>query len=370
MLNSLNVTAARQPRALVRINDTRVDGWMSWEVTQNTFYEADSFRVSFATSALPSYAGADWFSRQKELFVEILAGFPADPTNPQASELDSLIYGRVDDMEFEPATGMLSMHGRDLTAAFIDARVTEEWTNIKASDVATKLAAAHGLTPVVTATSTNVGTLYKRDQVRMIANRSEWDLLAWLAREEGFVCYVQGKELHFEPDTDTGDSYLIRWTPAPVQGGYPQANVQQLHFTRALTVTKGVTVTVRSASLKTKTAVVESYPTAAKSVQAGKASPFGGTQNYFFTLAAGADAAKCAAYAQAKYREIVSHEMRLQARLPGDNLLQARTPIVVEGTGTDWDQTYFPSAVTRQMSMDEGYTMTVQARNRSPETPQ
>lgn len=384
MLNTLPVAPqARQPRALVRVTSsttgnnvsasssatTQLDAWVSWEVTSNTYYEADTFHVSFAASALPLGNGPDWFAQQVELFVEILAGFPSDPAHPAASELGSLIYGRVDDIEYDPVSGMVTLTGRDLTAAFIDAKITSEWSNQRSSDIATQLAQAHGLKPVVTATSTPVGTFYKHDQVRMQADRSEWDLLAWLAREEGFVCFVTGQELHFEPaPTETAEPYVLRWEPADDSRAHPLANVQALSFSRSLTVAKGISVTVRSPSLTKKTPVVQSYPSHPKVIQAGKASPFGGVQSYYFTIAAGKTPVDVQQYAIRKYNEILSHEMRLQARLPGDNLLGVKSLIRVEGTGTAFDQVYYPVAVTRMMSMDEGYTMTVEARNHNPDT--
>ena len=139
MLNTVpTVAAGRQPRAVVRVNGAPMPGWVSWEVTANTYYEADTFRVSFATSAMadqtaPAWGAldkslgrklkaADWFSQQAEIYVEILAGFPSNPADPSANELSSLIYGRVDDIEFDPVSTMLSLTGRDLTAVFIDTR--------------------------------------------------------------------------------------------------------------------------------------------------------------------------------------------------------------------------------------------------------
>src|SRR6185312_15026296 len=125
-LETITVTSSRlpdgevrHPRAIVKLSGTAVDGWISWEVTSNTFYEADTFRVSFAVSDLPPANDANWFSTQKELFVEIFAGFPSNPDKPDPSELKSLIYGRVDEMDFDPLQATINLTGRDLTAVFI-----------------------------------------------------------------------------------------------------------------------------------------------------------------------------------------------------------------------------------------------------------
>ena len=359
-INTPPVAASRQPRSVIQLGGLSIPGLASWSVSNNSYYEADTFTIRYASSVVPM----NWFSMQKEIFAEIFAGFPANPANPQPSELESLIYGRIDTIEFEPHPGILTLTGRDLTAAFIDARVSTQYQNKTSSQVATALAQEHGLTPVVTPTSTLIGTYYTRDQVQLASNRSEWDLLSLLAREEGFVCFVSGQSLYFEPDPrSTQNPYLIQWQAPDDTHGSPIANVKSIEFSRSMTVAKGISVTVRSPSLTRKTAVVQSYPTGPKAIAAGKSSPFGATQSFYFTLPAGKTPTEVALYAQQVYEDIISHEMKMTAHLPADNLLQISTPIQVTGTGTAFDQIYFPRLITREMNMDDGYNMTVEAQN-------
>lgn len=108
--------AARSPRAIVRVSGVPVDGWIEWEATNSTFFEADTFNVSFAVSRLPQAFDLNWFSQQNEIFIEILAGFPSNSARPTASELTSLVYGRIDDIELDASETILTLPGRDLTA--------------------------------------------------------------------------------------------------------------------------------------------------------------------------------------------------------------------------------------------------------------
>ena len=139
-----------------------------------------------------------------------------------------------------------------------------------------------------------------------------------------------------------------------------------MNFSRSLTVAKGISVTARSPNLVTGKAVVQSYPSSPKEIGAGKSSPFGATQQHFFTMAAGKTPTEVAAFAQKTYEDIgISHEMKMTAYLPADGVLNVSTPLQVQGTGTAWDQLYFPRLITREMSTDEGYRMTVEAQNTS-----
>lgn len=378
MIDEIVVTGqrlSRKPGALVRLGTFPgiiVPGWVSWSVSTNSYFEADTFRIVFAVKGLPAANNANWFAIQKEIFAEILAGFPKNPANPQPSELTSLIYGRIDSIDFNPRDGLITLAGRDLTAALIDTKIADEFQNQTASQIATKFATEHGLTPVVTATTALVGTYYTRDQVTLTADRSEWDLLCLLARDEGFVCFVSQQSLFFEPDPrNAADPFVVTWVPPSSTNGSPQANVKGITFQRSLTVAKGITVTVSSPSLTRKTPVKQSYPSGAKTIGAGKSSPFGAAQQYFFTLPAGKTPVQVAAFAKQKYDDIISHEMKMTMHLPATDLIDISTPISVQGTGTDFDQLYFPRLITRDMDVDIGYGMMVEANSNSgDEAPQ
>jgi len=366
---------ARRPRAMVKVTGAATNGvyppavivpWESWTVDNNTFYQADTFRVSIPSSALPADVNANWFSSQSEAFIEILAGFPNDPLSFTEADLDSLIYGRIDDIEYDPVSTMISLTGRDLTAVFIDAKTTIQYQNLTSSQVAAKLAASHGLSVSGPATTTPAGSLYARDHVSMTDRRSEWDLLTWLAQQEGFACYVTGRTLNFGPRPPAPpEPYELRWEVD--DKGHPSANVQYLRTSRSLTVAKGITVVVKSPSLKTSKAVTGYYPNKPKTTQAGKASPFGNTQIYTITRG-GLDQAGADKLAAKIHREITQHEMKLRARLPADSILTQTAMVRLTGTGTKFDQDYYVDGLSRSMSLDEGYVMDISAKNINPET--
>lgn len=369
---------SRAPRAIVRVGGVPIDGWIAWEAAESTFFDADTFQVSFALSRLPAAYNLSWFAAQTELFVEILAGFPQNPARPTASELTSLIYGRVDDLEADLAAGILTLPGRDLTAVFIDTKLTTQYSNRTASQIVQTIAAKHGITANVTTTRAivgspalaNVGTYSLRSTVHMTTNNNEWDLISWLARESGFVAYMQGSTLYFGPDpTLTGTPYLISWTPAPATGGVPSSNTSSLTLSRSLTVAKGIAVTAQSASFLGPT-ITRSYPRGVRSIKPGKASPFGPTQEYLFTMPAGKNAQQVEAFAEAKYREIIRHAMKVHGELPGDVVLSKTTPVRVQGTGTAWDQLYYVRSISRQMSGEDGFSMEFEAQNSTPDLEQ
>jgi len=373
VLNTLPVVAAaRQPRSLVQIATSYADtpqplsGVVSWSISNNSYFEADTFRVVLAASALPSTNNTAWFMSQDEIYVQISASeSPANPDAPAADSLTTLIYGRVDTVDFDPVRTEVHLSGRDLSAAFIDNKLATEYTSQVASGIVSELASARNIPAQISATSTRIGTGFQGVFGHATVNQSEWDLICYLARIEGFVAFVSPTQgLYFGPDPrDTSNPYVIRWQAPTSSQAFPIANVSELDFSRSMTVAKGITVVVSSAQQARKTPVVEYYPSAPRAIQPGKASPFGDVQAYYFNTTPNSSPVQCKTLAQTKYNEIISHTMKMSARLPADGVLSISTPIQVQGTGTVCDQIYFPREITREFSKDEGYMMHAQAQN-------
>jgi hypothetical protein len=62
---------------------------------------------------------------------------------------------------------------------------------------------------------------------------------------------------------------------------------------------------------------------------------------------------------------LTRHERVITADMPGELGLAPRMMVRVEGTFTDFDQTYWIDRVERRLSLANGFTQTVHARNAS-----
>jgi phage protein D len=266
---------------------------------------------------------------------------------------------------------MVELSGRDLTSLLIDTKTTEKWTNQTSSQIATTLATRHGLTPVVTDTTTKVGKYYEIDHIRLTDKRSEWDLLTWLAREEQFVVFVRGQSLYFQPKPDPTQTtpYVLRWTPPSSDSASPQFNGMSVKFRRSLTLARDIIVTVHSWNMKNAQGFSQTvHATHNKfTVLAGAPQPTGDAQVFSYTIP-GLSPEQALERAQKILAELTQHEMNLDARLPADNLLDVDGIVLVQGTGTAFDQAYYPDSIKRSMSKSEGYVMHIHAKNHSPES--
>lgn len=380
-LQTITVTAksptvgpVRYPRGIVKMgsfgSEVAVSGWVRFTVNNNSHYEADTFQVEFAVSAMPADHDANWLSSQTEVFVQILAGFPANPNAPTPDELKPLIYGRIDDIDYQVGTEIIRISGRDLTGALIDDKSQLEYVNQTAKQIVVDIAKKHGLSYQAKDTHGFIGIPDIDGQTHLKSVSSHWELVAGLAQRVGFVTYVVGTLLYFGPEQvnpdDPDNVYTLHYQKRTGANAAPVSNAITLSFSRSLTIAKGISVTVRSAGISKKT-VTASYPTAPKAITPGKASPYGSFTRYFFNMPAGATPAQAQRRAQELYNSLIQHEMKMRARFPADNLLSMQSVIRVQGgTGTAFDQTYFPLKITRKMDMEDGYDMIVDAQNRTP----
>lgn len=360
-LNNPNVTPdARQVVGRLLLNGVEVP-FVSCDVDSNGFYSADTFSVVLATSGLPVGFGLlSWWASQTSIEVSISIGM----VNGLKTDWTNLIVGLVDKWKFQPARFEVSIEGRDLTGKLIDSKTSEKFANMTTSQVAVLLAKRHGLKPVVTATKTSVGGIYKYDHTHLTDETSEWDLLAYLAGVDGFQVYVKGKSLHYEPalNPKTAKHYVIKYVP-PGMYEYPQANCSDdLTFERDLTLAQGVTVQVRSWH-KGKAFTV-SYPSStAKGIAPGKATA---KRQVYSIVRNGLDHQQALKLAQRLHKQITDHEMRMSGSLPGDNVLMPDVIVRVEGTESGFDQLYFADSVRRTYSVEGGYAMSLTAKNHNP----
>lgn len=386
MTLNFQAPSSRQPRGIVKINGNVVSGWLDFDVDNNNYFSADTFRVRLALNAvqnlpnstvygrldalsLPTQAAASWFSEQQDMFVELFIGEPADPNNYSPGDLVSWIYGQVDDIDYDPVQATVTLTGRDLTRVFIDTKTTQKWTDQTSSQIAQLLAKSHGLDCQATATTTKAGDLFKIGHVNLTDDRSEWDLLNYLATAEGFVVYVRGQTLFFGPAPTPQNStpYQLVWVPGS-GGASPSANFQHITLRRALTVSRGIQVVVRSWNKRNAAGFTIKYPASTKTISVGKSTVGDGAQIYSKVLP-NKDKEYCQRYAENWYNQLIQHEMRIEGLvMPGDNALDVTSIISLTGTGTAFDQTYYPDSINRAISLAGGYTMTVHAKNHSTDS--
>lgn len=346
----IDYAPVRFPRA--RIVLAGVDAIpLSFEVEANSFSDADTAQVDLAVSALPAALSIDKLQAQTSLTIEVFAGLVADPDNYDDKALDSIFYGHVDRLQLSLTERAVTLECRDLTGQMIDTKTDLKYQNMTASAIAAQIAAKYGLTPVITATTRKAGTYTQIDHARLQTQRTEWDLLTWLAHEEDFLCFVNGRELRFQPRPDESQTpYEVTYTPPAPDGGYAQGDFTRMMLTRSYTLAKGIKVTVRSWNARTASSTIKS------------ASRGSNPTEYVYSIP-GLSPKQCQARADAILSDLSKHEMVLSFDGPAKNDLKLTD--IVKLSGTPFDGLFYPARISRRMDAHEGYRWSVEARNKA-----
>lgn len=362
---------AQRPRGAIYIDGGQVlPSFGEFSVTNNTYFAADKFRVVMSLDKMPLGYGLPYWASASEIPIEIRAGFlPPDAPPTTSADTDSLFVGNVEDVDINLRTREITCTGRDLTSRFIDSQTTEKYPDNTSSQIAELLAKRHGLDSVVVPTTTRVGTYYELEHARLAREITEWDLLTALAQEEGFDVYVEGRTLYFIPPVpESTTPYLLLYQP-PTPELIATGNFIDVNLRRNVNLAKDITIKIKTWNQEQEDGVIVTIraQNAKKTQHAGG---IGQVYSYTFPNLTRDQALK---KGQAILRELTLHEKVIDAKLTAQptSLVNMRSVFRLSGTGSDFDQVYFPDAVTRVMTGGDraaSYRMSVRMKNHSPQS--
>ena len=350
----------RKPRLGATANGKRIDHLLlSGTVTNNSYYQADTFRFTVALEESGEFTPSFWADDGK-IEMEIFAGFG---TSIQPNK--SLILGRVDGIDIDLMDRTVSVNGRDYTADLIESKTTEKYPNQTASEIVSSVASKHGLNPVVTPTSVLVGKYYKGEHARLTDQTTEWTLLTYLAEQEGMEVYVQGRDLVFEPpkSATAASKWTVKYEPSR-DGRPPRSSVERFEMRLDKGLNRDISVKVISWNQKSKRAFEATSQT-----RLMKSTGVGGLPRtpYVFRIP-GLTKEQALREAEKRLREITRHLRQIDLRMPGHPDINPRSILVVQGTGTTFDDSYRIDEITREIDQNNGFIMSLKSRNIPPDS--
>ena len=340
----MQTNSLRAPAFTVLADGEPIAGVMELDIFANAHLAAGRFRLR---AAMPAVAAASLLSAGS--MIDLQVSLNSLPT--------SLLQGQADSIHIDVIANTMEIDGRDLTAKLLDARTQETFANQTASEIATTLASRHGLTPNVTATSTLAGRYYGTEHDRITLGQfsrstTEWDLLTFLAAKEGFEVFVVGQSLYFQPRS-TGSAPTVL-TPD---------DCISLSLERSLTLARDIEVTVKSWNTRHQAAFSQ---TARSSPQGPGGAGNGYSPQRIVVVRPNLSTNDALQLAQQILADLSSHERLVHAELPGELSLTPRSQIILSGTNTDFDQTYYVAEIDRHFSIHHGFTQRLRLKNSDP----
>jgi phage protein D len=338
----------RSPRCIVQ-TDAGMFAPESCEVTVSQHQSADTFSAKIALDD-PSGLDESYWADTAPINVTVLA------TNDiNSAGLTQMFIGVADKIEIDFESRMVHVSGRDKTAKMIDAKTNEKWLNKQPNDIITDLAGRVGLSVNFSGQATDrAGLKFNQDYNRISELDSNWNVIVRLARQMGCIAFVKGNVLQVQPiDGGTGGNYTIQYQK-PTSSSYAQANFVKLTCHRDLNLAKKIKVNHKSWQHKQGKAIESEYELDGA-----------GSDTLEHTLK-GANLTKQQqdAHAQSRINDIASHERTITVDTVGDVNIDPSMMLVLNGTGTGFDQSYIISDIQHRWGWGEGYKMSIRVRNK------
>lgn len=346
----------RSPRLCLLVNGQVLTGAYEVLVRSNNYYSADSFNAVFALGADP-WADLGFWSSVSGVRIDVQLSVD------NGESFTSLLVGLVDMVSIDPIEGVARIAGRDLAAALIEAKTQETFANRTSSEIATIFAQRHDLVPRVVPTSTPIGRFYQSDHEGQTLNRfsnatTEWDFLAYLARQESYDTFVTGTVLCFQPAIRTPTIDLVL---------HP-TDMTELRLERAVTLARDIQVTVRSWNSLQQMAFTGAVRNTLTSNLTNAASSAASTPREYVVVRPNLTPDMALTIAKQQLSEVSRHERGIEFSMPGELTLTPRSMILLDGTGTDFDQVYYINSIDRSFTRQTGFLQRIRASNSSPRT--
>lgn len=247
-----NLKGTSYPHSIVRLDGHEII-FNSWRVNLNSTHVADDFTVEMPfriaqdmgrqtyLNNTPNYAS--YLMTNPDVLVEIFVGYSGSAAMPSVGNLTRIMYGYMDDVKIDlsEAGEKVTITGRNMVAPFLDNKTTQKYQNMVSSAIADMLAKSHNLKTVITPTYTMAGVYYNGDSAQLSSDITEWDLLTYLAEQEGFELRVKDDTFYFGPFDQivgnvTNDALAYTWGQ----------NVMSLEIERQPHAAKNINVEVHS----------------------------------------------------------------------------------------------------------------------------
>ena len=314
-------------------NGTVLRGLISATISADCYLGANRFYVQSAIEADP---GLDWTALPLTIDVQAILGGTAS----------RLIYGEADSLHYDPISRILCVEGRDLTARFLGKQTQITYQNQTSEEIATSIAAAHGLTANVAKTTAVVGRYFSDNHTRSALYQyakatSDWDILIWIAQQEGFDVWVEDTTLNFQPPQADGPSFVV--TPA---------DCTNMSLVRDNTIAGGIDAHVQSWNCQAGESI-------ASNVGGG---PTDNSIAMMQLVKPNLQAAQADQIAQQAVTVMTQHGKQLYYSMPADVTTKPRILMQLVGTDSVFDDIYKICSVERRFSVDGGYVQHVEAK--------
>jgi phage protein D len=284
----------------------------------------------------------------KWIDADVLSPGKAVIVSARGASKEELIFdGEIVELEadFHPSTQVLTVRAFDRLHRLSIGQHTRSFQNVTDGDLVKKLAQEVGLRALSGSTSQVHRYVFQNNQTNLAFLRERADAL-------GYLLYVQGDALHFEPPTATKPPVSLEWG----------VNLREFH-PRLTTVGQATEVTVRGWDPATRKEIVGHAKKGGGTPQIGEKKSGGELAQGAFNVEPQSQGvirpvrsqAEADSLAQALADQRASRFIEADGTCAGNPLVVAGSAVQISAVGDRFSGTYFITSATHVYSAQSGY---------------
>jgi hypothetical protein len=146
-------------------------------------------------------------------------------------------------------------------------------------------------------------------------------------------------------------------------GGSAASTLTTLHMERSLALARDIVVTVQSWNSRQAQRITQTVRSSALGAVATRSGAGSATATTYVLVRPNLTPQQAMTLATQTLSDLSRHERVVTATMPGELDLAPRSLVLLQGTNTDFDQTYAVDEIIRRVSARDGFMQTVRAVN-------
>ncbi|MBI4494446.1 MAG: VgrG-related protein [Chloroflexi bacterium] len=285
--------------------------------------------------------------------IEVLLGRESSPASVFKGEVTSI------ELEFEQdGSPLITVRGYDKSHRLRRERKTRTFTDVSDSDLASKIARDHGLSPKTSSTSVVHKHIFQD-------NQTDWEFLQARANRVGYELFVRDSDLHFRKPSASEEA-------AEQELG---KTLHQLHV-RMMASAQVEQVEVQGWDPGSKRQVAGQAKSATVKASIGESNTgaalakrgFSKPGKFVVAEEPVTTANEAKALAQALYDEIAGDFLQVEGVCLGNPSIAPGKMLPIKGVSKRLDGKYYLSAVTHRLTHRDGYQTQFKVNGRRPTT--
>jgi hypothetical protein len=343
-----DIASVKAPRIQALVNGLAINSVIHADIVNSGSCKSSHFEL---TVSINDSATDNLWLNLPSGRIAVSISVSADPDYDQTI----MFEGLAENVAFDPINRVARIQGKDYSSVLVNTTFQNSFCNLTASEIAFYIAARHGFGENIELTTAMVVSYRGAGYNQMLLNdysrfTSEWDLLVFLAKHEGFEMFVEGTTLIFASATSLRRNYQF----------IDKSLVIGLKFHKRCPLSSVTTLVVKSWNSWLGEALQTSDQQSSSTLGPSDLGLTTDPGIEFVLVKPNLTAADSERLTQRYLETLNEQQLNIELVMPGEMSLKPGDVITTAGNGFIFDNEYIVKSIRRRFSAGAGFVQYIQ----------